>query len=217
MDKPRRRRPILGRVAYPTPSRFGAASARRQDGAEGATAPTLPKSGTFPRSARSIAASLTVNSPAISTRHPQLMMTVVAPRRPLGHTVQRKPPARPAIETRLRGTRRRQPYVFKTLYAFSTPVNIPISGRHGVCFAPPLLQRRSCPLRHTRGFVTSISALPNCCINANHSSVRPGTQRSLRDTHRALLGRFSCLAFLLFSVRHQLRRRRETKDEEIQP
>ena len=86
------------------------------------------------------------------------------------------------------------------------------------CALPaPLPHRRSCPLRHTRGFVTSISALPNCCTHANHSSVRPGTQRSLRDTHRALLGRFSCLAFLLFSVRHQLRRRRETKDEEIQP
>lgn len=73
------------------------------------------------------------------------------------------------------------------------------------------------PHRHTRGFVTTISALANCCTPANHSSVRLGTQRSLKGYALRIARAVSSLAFHLFRVRHQLRRRRETNDEEIQP
>jgi hypothetical protein len=149
-------------------------------------------SGTFPPCARSTADSPTVHwrRPAISTPHPQLMMTAVAPWRPLGHTVQRKPPARPAIAARARRIERHQKVVFVTSFQIFAPAPCLPPPPPAVCFAPPWALPCSCPLRHTRGFVTSISALPNCCTPANHSSVRPGTQRSLRDTHRALLGGF---------------------------
>ena len=127
---------------------------------------------------------------AISTCCPQLLMTVVAHRRPLGHTVQRKPPAPAPKACPARIAIRRQPTVFTALYALPSLVTLPPLDPREVCFDAGQPHRPSCPLRHTRGFVTSNSALPNCCTPANHSSVRPGTQRSLRDTHRALLGGF---------------------------
>ena len=71
--------------------------------------------------------------------------------------------------------------------------------------------------RHSLGFVGGKSTLPNCCTRANHSSVRLGTQRSIEGFALRIARAVFCLAFLCSASATQLRRRRETNDEEIQP
>ncbi len=119
-----------------------------------------------------------------SRRYPHAVPAIddsCVPPSSLGSHCSFKPPPRPKSAPALIAIRR-QPSVSPTLCS-PTPLSLPRSDTPEVrsdAGQPP----RPCPPRHTRGFVTSISALPNCCTPANHSSVRPGTQRSLRDTHR---------------------------------
>ena len=211
VDKPRRQRPILGRVEYPTQAGGAAAagqvdrpSPRLRAGLDGPQerapfpsgyAPTsVPASRPPARSAREapLVPPTHARFHAISTRCPQLLMTVVAHRRPLGHTVQRKPPGRDPKSCPAR-SRSKDNHLFRRALCLVDPRQASIPGPAGGVLWLRLATPRSCPPRHTRGFVTSNSALPNCCTPANHSSVRPGTQRSLRDTHRALLGGFLVL------------------------